>query len=363
MYWQSRAIVLDQRRRFTSAARVVAICTFLGLLYPAIAREFSDGIAFLNGFILGLTGGLVIAVHQYRISTARNYNRIPIVLNVVIVSVLYTLGFTILIVLVVSVTRGIETGIGALKYFRSDAFREFVAFGDFRVILGWSLFCSLTLSFTFIMSRKMTGGLLHRTILGKYAHPREEHRAFLFIDLNNATTLAEQMGEDVYFKLINDFFADITPALMLSGSEIYRYVGDEVAVSWLMNKRFDPAWCVRAVFLATDMLESREEYYMKEYGVIPSFKVALHDGNVLTGEVGDVKAQIMFHGDAIYITEQIEQSCRKLGVNFLISESLLSQMELPGIYKSRFCDKVQLGKLGKEISVYTIERQSDLFPA
>ena len=54
----------------------------------------------------------------------------------------------------------------------------------------------------------------------------------MFLDIKSSTTIAEKLGHNSYFKLLNDFFADITDSILYNKGEIYQYVGDEVVVSW-----------------------------------------------------------------------------------------------------------------------------------
>ena len=355
MYWEGRAIILTQRRRLKTGGRIVLIGVSLGLLYPILAREIADPLALVNGAIIGFCAGLIVAVHQDRNTHIRSRLDLPFTLHVLLVAVGYMIGFAILIISVVTLTRSAESGMSVTDYVMTGPLYDFVMKGDFKLILIWALFFSLFISFNFSISKKVAGGLLLNTILGKYSKPRDEHRVFMFIDLNNATSYAENLGEDRYYRLLNDLFADITPAIMLSGAEIYRYVGDQLAVSWLVTKNFDLTWCVRAYFMSRELLFERAEHYLTEYDLVPTFKASMHDGMVITAEVGEIKSQIMFHGDAVYVTEQIEKECRRLERPFLISGDLIHKITLPGIYQKKRVDTINVKSVGQEIELYTVE--------
>jgi len=58
----------------------------------------------------------------------------------------------------------------------------------------------------------------------------------MFIDLNDSTTIAEKIGDIEYNKFLNNFFYDITDSIIENYGRIYRYVGDEVVVSWKLKK-------------------------------------------------------------------------------------------------------------------------------
>jgi adenylate cyclase len=76
-------------------------------------------------------------------------------------------------------------------------------------------------------------------------------------------------------------------------------------------------------------LAARAEAYRKQFGAAPRFRAALHAGPVVAGEMGDAKREIVLLGDAINTTARIEQACRELGHDILISEALLTRLQLP----------------------------------
>ena len=355
MQLRGKASMMSQRMRLVNALKIISVCTALGLLYPVVAAEFDDSIAFLNGLLIGFSGGCIIALHQDKMTFGRSDISMPFIFHVFLVTLGYTVGFAVLILLIMCITRGIETGIGTFNYALSEQFRDFMIAGDFRLILAWTLFFSLVLSFSFNISKKVAGGVLARVITGAYSKPREEHRVFMFVDLDNATMHAERMGGETYYRFLNDFFADITPAIMLSGGAIYRYVGDQVAISWLLTNTFDRIRCIRTYFMIKDLLEDRVEYYLNTYNVFPTCKASIHEGVVTTGEIGDIKAQIVFHGDSIYVTEQLERECRRLGRPLLVSGSVLNRIELPGVFNKIYCDSLIVEGAGDKIDLYAVE--------
>jgi adenylate cyclase len=94
--------------------------------------------------------------------------------------------------------------------------------------------------------------------------------------------------------------------------------------------------------------------YIKEYGIAPEFKVGLHGGEVITGEVGKIKSEIVFHGDVINTTERILNQCITLKRQILISENLLRRIDLlPEIKAEYVTTKVFRGK-ENETSLYTL---------
>ena len=100
----------------------------------------------------------------------------------------------------------------------------------------------------------------------------------------------------------------------------------------------------------------RKSYYEATYdGTVPEFKAGLHYGFVMTGEIGVVKREIAFSGDVLNTTSRIQEKCNELGVNILLSNSLLDKLNLHmNIFAPRQMGEMELrGKL-KKVMLYTI---------
>lgn len=183
---------------------------------------------------------------------------------------------------------------------------------------------------------------------GKYLNPRIEDRIFIFLDINNATTIAEQLGHTKYFRLLRDFFAEITIPLLANGGEIYQYVGDEVVLSWKntpTNKQKSFRFLRQAFFL----LKRREQKFMKRYGVAPTFKAGIHSGEVTAGVIGIIKKDLVYSGDTLNTTARIRSKCHELDKSFVVSEDFLNEFSTPFAYKVNEIGEMELkGRTEKE---------------
>ena len=70
-------------------------------------------------------------------------------------------------------------------------------------------------------------------------------------------------------------------------------------------------------------MAERNDYYMKTYNYIPSFKVGLHHGQVIAGEIGIIKRDVTFSGDVLNTASRIQGKCKEYGVTILVSDDLL----------------------------------------
>ncbi|MEQ1932827.1 MAG: adenylate/guanylate cyclase domain-containing protein [Fimbriimonadaceae bacterium] len=199
---------------------------------------------------------------------------------------------------------------------------EFANIMGSSVVLA-SVLVSVVIAFTFTavakVSNKLGQGVLKNWMTGKYHDPKEETRFFMFLDIKDSTTLAEQLGNLKFSAMVRDFFADMSKPCFATKAEVSHYIGDEAVISWLPKNGIRQANCLRFYFLVQDEIAARSEHYLAKYGHVPAFKAGLHLGPVVATEVGESKSEIVFHGDVMNTTARITGLCSVLAHNFLIS--------------------------------------------
>lgn len=181
----------------------------------------------------------------------------------------------------------------------------------------------------FQISRKLGPGVLWNWVTGKYYTPREEELVFMFLDLKDSTTLAEQLGNLKFSALVRDFFRDLTLPVLECKAAVSHYIGDEAVIYWKPGAGLEKARCIDLFYKFRAALDERGAYYLKEYGTVPRFKAGLHLGHVVATEVGEVKSEIVFHGDVLNTTARIQGLCNESGENLLLSKELLDRLTLP----------------------------------
>jgi adenylate cyclase len=201
---------------------------------------------------------------------------------------------------------------------------------------------------------KFGPGILWKFITGKYYHPRQEERIFMFLDLRSSTTIAEKMSSEKFFGLLKDIYDDITEPILNSQGEIYQYVGDEVVVTWSVQKGVAENNCFQCFFRIQQALEQRKAHYRREYDLLPSFKAGLHIGEATVGEIGVVKKDIVYSGDVLNTTSRIQAECNKNNVNLLLSSDLIERIQLNNGYKQRRLGEISLKGKKDKVLLYTI---------
>ena len=171
-------------------------------------------------------------------------------------------------------------------------------------------------------------GTLRNLFTGRYVQPRRELRAFLLIDMRDSTGLAERLGAVPFHELLNDFFRDVSEAALECGAEIHKYVGDEAILTWPQNSVADGD-CLRCPFIAAELIEERRAHYLARYGAVPAFRASLHYGEIVAGEIGDVRREIAYVGDTLNSAARLLEAAKEMGRSVLASEDLLGQTALP----------------------------------
>lgn len=203
------------------------------------------------------------------------------------------------------------------------------------------------------VDRLLGGGVFFNFSIGRYREPIIEKRVFMFLDLNSSTEIAEMLGRIEYFNFLNDFFHDISEPVLQSSAKIYQTVGDEVVLTWNLKEALKHANCLRAFFRIKDTIEQNRDYYLKRYGVLPSFKAGVHFGDVVSAEIGDLKKSIVYNGDVVNTTARIRSTCSELKKPLLVSAELFDMLD----------DVKYLAKFGiKTISVGMVELKGKAQP-
>lgn len=229
-------------------------------------------------------------------------------------------------------------------------------FGTRKVFefLGLALIISLVSNFMDELHRKLGRDAIYNLVLGKYHQVKQEERLFLFIDLNNSTDIAEEMGELEYSHFLQDYFYDISEPIARYFGRVYQYVGDEAVITWPLKKGLRFAVCIRCFFAIQKQIKRYESYYQQRYGRIPSFKAALHGGTVVVSEVGKYKSEIAYHGDVLNTTARMLSKCHELGAQLLVSDYILEKVEMPKYLGAEPLGEYQLKGKQQVVNLYSV---------
>ncbi len=226
------------------------------------------------------------------------------------------------------------------------------SFNEAMVVAG---FAALGINFLFENSRLLGPAVLANFITGRYHQPQNETRIVLFLDLAGSTTIAEQLGNRRYISFLDAFFFDLSEAILESRAEIYKYVGDEIILSWRPAEGLRDARCARFYLRVLDRFQALQPRYEREFGCSPRFRAALHMGEIAVGEVGHLKKEIALIGDVVNSTARLLEVAREVGVGCVLSADVRERLELPPELRARSLGERTLRGRQAAFEVFALE--------
>ena len=223
-------------------------------------------------------------------------------------------------------------------------------------MITWTLIATLTIIVLHI-NDKYGQGVFLNLLLGKYHRPKYEKRIFMFMDMRSSTKIAEELGHRNYFKMLNEVIELITEPIINSEGEIYQYVGDEVVVTWLIDRQSTQSNSIKCFFDICDKIRHKADYFKGKYAYVPHFKAGIHYGDVTTGEIGTFKKEIVFTGDTVNTTSRIQGKCSELGEQVLVSQSIVDVMkDCTPYYTFREISEMELRGKKEPVKLYAAEK-------
>ena len=228
---------------------------------------------------------------------------------------------------------------------------------QFPLIVAIGFVGSMLFGSAYELTRLVGSRVLFNVALGRYRSPVREARVLMFLDLAGSTSLAESMGELRVQGLLTRFFFDIDAAIIAHGGEVHAYVGDEVIVTWPLDDRMSGARCIDCFFAIADCIADKAESYRQEFGIVPSFRAGLHAGYVAISECGSSRRQLAYFGDTVNVTARLQEHCKEVGRNLLVSSDLLRHMKLKPVFAVEALGEVRLRGRAAAIEVFAVERR------
>ena len=143
-------------------------------------------------------------------------------------------------------------------------------------------------------------------------------------------------------------------AILKNYGEVYQYVGDEIVITWKLDKGLMKNHCVQCFFDMKTALSKQRKTFQKKYNTIPDFKAALHFGQVTSGEIGALKKDIFFTGDVLNTTARILGLTTALKEDLLISEPLSRKLKPSEKYSLEDLGNQTLKGKTKSIQIFAV---------
>lgn len=226
-------------------------------------------------------------------------------------------------------------GLLVVRLLLSNDFLDYVRFNPvFRQSLLFAIGMAVIGSLFFEFGTLLGLGTLRNLLTGRYVQPRREQKTFLLIDMKNSTGMAERLGPVRFHELLNHFFRDVADAAIECGAEIHKYVGDEAILTWAGDAGLDDGSCLACPFLTRSHIARHKAEYLERFGAVPEFRASLHCGEIVAGEIGDVRREIAYVGDTLNVAARLLDAAKDIGRDILVSRELLGRATLPAGLKA-----------------------------
>ena len=318
-----------------------------GIIFQLLDEKFVDFKSILMGVPIGFAYGIMelFVLSGFR----KSFLKIPLILTIFLKAFIY-----LIVIYFITGTIGLLVGLSDGK--QMEEWYQSLVDKEQIILIIYILLFYISLSFYTHINLLLGEGALLKFLLGKYRKPSGEHRIFMFLDIKSSTTLAERLGLEDYYSLLNDFFHEISEPVRSTNAEIYQYVGDEVVLTWKTKEGVDNSNCLKIFFEIQEKVYANRKYYRAKYGAIPEFKAGLHIGEVISAQIGDIKREIVYNGDVLNTSARIQEQCNVFKRELLLSGMLLNQLDIENEYTAEKVDTIKLRGKESLIDIYSLKQ-------
>jgi adenylate cyclase len=305
-------------------------------------------------FTFGIIGFIITAILIFYLKPAFSHQPawFAIVVKLVITFLLFfVIGFVLLMIyFLIHYTKDLS------HYFHSFSTKLVYTntFVSFMIDMALMTLISIVL---LEVTDKYGPGMFWLMMSGEYHQPKIENRIFIFLDINESTSIAEDLGHEKYFRMLRDFFNDITIPLLVNDGEIYQYAGDEVLITW-PNTSENKIKSLKFIRNTYYLLERLAKRYQKKYNRLPKFKAGIHAGEVTVGFVGQIKRELIYSGDTMNTTARIRSMCNDLNESFVLSEDFMQDFHQPFGYQITKIGTIELKGRTEPVKLFALKLES-----
>jgi adenylate cyclase len=362
MTWKTR--LLFRESLFTASAFTAAMYLYYFTAVWGVKEHLSIGplqdylgsdIVHVEILMAGILMGTLIGVINRIIERPRFRDR-PISTIILLRTALYLAG--------VGLVAGLVLLVYATFILPWDALSELLRVAVSRYTLTFLVYTVLVMgliNFFLEIWRIVGPAQLWHLLRGRYRHPHEEKRVFLFMDMHASTTIAERLGHRRYSEFLRECYRDLTPVALQYDATIYQYVGDEIVLTWLCNEDASRTkTSVEAFFAYRSMLHRRREHYGERFGAVPEFRGGIDAGTVTVIEIGDMKRDIVYLGDTLNTAARLLELCKELEEELVVSCSVGKLFEHDAKIRTRWHEEVSLRGKSERIEAYSLQAADDV---
>lgn len=347
-------LTTNQKNKLKVVRHISLAGIFLGLSFVFFAHGTSRLFPYVSGAIVGLVAGLMMSYLELYLFT-RKIRKIKFIWLLTLKSLIYLLIFTIIIFNIVVFSRMYRLQMTYIEVLNAADFQYYISNGTFKLEILYTISFAFIIIFTRMVDKKMGQGILANYIKGKYFEPIHEARIVLFINIADSNQLLNKLGPLKFHKFLNQYYSDLTLPAISNGGIIHEYIEDLMVVSWTMNIGLTNANCIKTFFNIKSTIDKKKIWYLKQYGFMPRIRAGLHTGSLVTSEIGEIKTQIVFHGNTMNTTSRILDKCYEFKLGLLASDQLIRMLGMTKNYNLHSVGNIQLKGKQKGLELFEIK--------
>ena len=350
--------------KIRQVAFITVLCVIAGILvelsnsinYDPLTRKhfiyFLFGESALSHLAITAIGPLIggIVVGSFIVFYQREKLKVKTYKQKLLIHSLIYIFFVSVFILLVGTIGALTSHSGN---FWESFYNDIISYRVLRLFIIWYFILLMTI-FLLDVSEKYGSGVLKKLLMGKYHKPTKENRVFMFLDLRSSTTIAEKIGDELYFRMLRYLYELANEVIINNRGEIYQYVGDEIVLSWEKKAGIEKADCLRCFTAIRDAIKAQETIFIQNFGVVPYFKAGIHSGEVTTGEIGSVKKDIVYSGNVLNTTARIVALCNQYNESLIISDTLYEELKQTSGYRFKFLDSLVLRGKAEKTGLYSV---------
>ena len=335
------------RARVRTYVTIVAVSVIVGVAY-AIFVSYGFQPLPTAAIVGGISGGLIgstvggLDIFYFRSRRGRRVAQAPFLVSVLVKGLLY--GLVIAIVIVGQVSSRL---VGVYDP------ASFLGANDVRAV-AFSVVITVAFIFMLEISQLVGGRNLRNLVMGRYHTPRVEDRFFLFVDVRGSTGIAERLGAPGVHAFLDRVFTLAADPVEETRGEIHQYVGDEMVVTWPVSVGLVDARPLACFFEIEATLDAAAAEFRRDFGVAPRVRASLHAGEVVAGEVGATKREIVFHGDVMNTASRLEQVAGELDHRLVASADAVKRLVGTDRYSLKEIGRCRVRGREQAIEVYSV---------
>jgi class 3 adenylate cyclase len=321
--------------------------------YPSTGNPYHfSGTIFITALvslISGLLIGTIEILYFYKLFSKKSFIK-----KIVYKTIIYVAIIISFLLINTAISNSIELKTNVFnKLVWDNVWAFFLSYTFLSVEVYIAAIIVISLFYTEV-SENLGQGVLANFFTGKYHTPIEEERIFMFLDMKSSTTIAENLGHVRYFKMLREYYSDLSDPVIKYSGEIYQYVGDEIIVSWKLKNGLKKNRCIQCFFAMKSAIKKQTRKYNERFGLLPEFRAGFHLGKVTTGEIGIIKKDIIFTGDVLNTTSRIQGLCKNYNVDIIISVDLIKRLDLGTQFQIKTLGENELRGRDEKIELLTI---------